>query len=113
MKIATLTTTRGDRPQFFEFAKVQMDLQTVDIDFRYYIGYTPESSEPDLTQRFRKGIDLAKGTEFHNNGPGSEKIFIYRRSRSPFHCQGLCDQNPGAKDTDQFFNKGFWYASTC
>lgn len=60
MKIATITPTRGDRPQFFEFARVQLDRQTVQPDNRYYMAYKPDNGVPDLIQRVRRGIELAR-----------------------------------------------------
>lgn len=60
MKIAAITPTRGDRKQFFDFARVQLDSQTVQPDARYYMAYTPENGAADLIQRVRKGIELAR-----------------------------------------------------
>lgn len=70
MKIATITPTRGDRPQFFDFARVQLDNQTVQPDTRLYMAYEPENGVFDLTQRVRKGVAMAKNY-------GAEAVVIW------------------------------------
>jgi hypothetical protein len=67
--IATLTVTRGDRPQFFEFCKEQIASQTLKPDKAYFISYPPKGSEFDLVERIKMGYHLAKSE-------GIEKVFI-------------------------------------
>lgn len=57
---AVIVPTRGDRPQFFEFCKWQLDRQTLQPKNRYYIAYEPESEEMDLVKRIKSGVELAK-----------------------------------------------------
>lgn len=57
---AVIVPTRGDRPQFFEFCKHQLDRQTIQPKARYYIAYEPENNEMDLVRRIKSGIELAK-----------------------------------------------------
>lgn len=58
--IATLTMSRGDRPQFLEFCKEQIARQTLKPDKAYFITYPAKGNEFDLTQRFRIGYEMAK-----------------------------------------------------
>lgn len=67
--IATLTVTRGDRPQFFEFCKEQIARQTLKPDKAYMVTYPPKGNEFDLVQRFRVGYDMAVAD-------GAEKVFV-------------------------------------
>lgn len=60
MKIAAITPTRGDRPEFLEHCKYLMEKQTRKPDKHYIIDYPPESDEVDLIPRIRKGIEMAK-----------------------------------------------------
>lgn len=66
MRIATLTTTRGDRRIFSDFARVQVELQTVDPSFVYIIDSPPHNTEFDLVTRVKKGIEMARndGVEY-------------------------------------------------
>ena len=69
MKIAAITPTRGDRPQFLAHCKYLMQQQTRQPDKHYIIDYEPISTEPDLVPRIKKGIELAKAD-------GMDYIFI-------------------------------------
>lgn len=60
MKIATITPTRGDRPELFNFCVQQIDRQTVQPDQKLFVGFQPESRHPDLTRRVRIGYEMAK-----------------------------------------------------
>jgi len=60
MKIAAITTTRGDRGQFLEQCKKLMKNQTRKLDFHFIIDYLPINDDIDLIDRFRLGIKLAK-----------------------------------------------------
>lgn len=60
MKIATLTPTRGDRPELFNFCRQQIDRQTVQPNDKYFMAFQPADRQPDLTRRIRQGYDLAK-----------------------------------------------------
>ena len=63
--IATITPTRGDRPQFLKHCKRQLARMNTPIK-SYFIDYPPASSDMDLVQRIRVGILQAKaeGYEF-------------------------------------------------
>ena len=69
MKIAAITPTRGDRPQFVEHCKYLMQAQTRRPDKHYVIDYAPLNNDCDLIPRIKKGIDLAKAD-------GMDYIFI-------------------------------------
>lgn len=56
-KIGTLTIDRGDRPQFLEFCKQQLNNQTLQPDVKLIFDEKPKSSLPDLTYRYRKGFE--------------------------------------------------------
>lgn len=60
MKIAAITPTRGDRPEFLEHCKYLMEQQIRKPDKHYIIDYPPENDEVDLITRIRKGIEMAK-----------------------------------------------------
>lgn len=69
MKIAAITPTRGDRPQFVEHCKYLMQQQTRRPDKHYIIDYPPINNNCDLIPRIKKGIELAKAD-------GMDYIFI-------------------------------------
>lgn len=60
MTIATLTPTRGDRPELFKFCRQQIDRQTAQPLNRYFMAFQPVDRQPDLTRRIRQGYELAK-----------------------------------------------------
>lgn len=60
MKIAAITPTRGDRPQFVEHCKYLMQNQTRVPDKHYIIDFPPINDECDIVPRIKKGIELAK-----------------------------------------------------
>lgn len=59
MKIATLTTTRGDRPQFVRQAVRLLDAQTRQPDVRYLVDTPPTSDRPDSYLRLQQGLQRA------------------------------------------------------
>lgn len=67
--IATITMSRGDRPQFLEFCKEQIARQTVKPDKAYFITYPANGLEFDLTQRFKMGYEMAKAD-------GVERLYV-------------------------------------
>lgn len=67
--IATLTPSRGDRPELLAFCKEQIGRQTIKPDATYFIDYTPVDDQFDLTERIRRGFEYAKKD-------GHEIIFI-------------------------------------
>ncbi len=69
MKIAAITPTRGDRPQFVEHCKYLMQAQTRKPDKHYIIDHQPINDDCDLIPRIKKGIELAKAD-------GMDYIFI-------------------------------------
>lgn len=64
MKFATLTPTRGDRPQFLEFCKHQLSRMIVKPDASYFIDYPPVDNEVDLIGRIMQGVIQAKNDGF-------------------------------------------------
>jgi hypothetical protein len=58
-KFCAITPTRGDRPQFLEHCKMQMKRQLMQPGDHFIIDYKPKGDIPDLTQRIRRGIQLA------------------------------------------------------
>lgn len=64
MGFCTITTTRGDRPQFLAFCKRQLSRMTVKPDKSYFIDYPPKSEDVDLIPRVREGIKQAKADGF-------------------------------------------------
>lgn len=65
MKIATLTPTRGDRPELFNFCRQQIYRQTVQPDTKIFMALQPVDRHPDLTKRIRLGYELAKMQGIH------------------------------------------------
>ena len=61
--IATITPTRGDRPQFLANCKQQLARMNTPVK-SYFIDYPPKSSEIDLIARVREGIRQAKADGF-------------------------------------------------
>lgn len=59
--IATITPTRGDRPELLEFCKHQLSRMTVKPEKSYFIDYKPESDE---RERVREGVEMAKADGF-------------------------------------------------
>jgi hypothetical protein len=55
MKIGVLIPSRGDRPEFLEFAKKQMSRQTLQPDFIEIVDDPPLSDKKDITYRYRIG----------------------------------------------------------
>lgn len=60
MTIATLTPTRGDRPELFNFCRQQIESQTVQPGTKYFMGAQPTDRQPDLTKRIREAYESAK-----------------------------------------------------
>jgi hypothetical protein len=60
MKIAAITPTRGDRPQFIKHCKYLMAQQTVKPDLHIILDAIPENNEIDLVKRIKIGVALAK-----------------------------------------------------
>lgn len=60
MTFATLTPTRGDRKELFQFCRGQLDRQTLQPQKRYYIFFSPSDNKPDLVKRVKNGIELAR-----------------------------------------------------
>jgi hypothetical protein len=60
MNIATLTPTRGDRPELFNFCREQIEAQTVQPTDKYFIAFQPTDRQPDITKRIKNGYELAK-----------------------------------------------------
>ncbi len=59
-RFATITPTRGDRPQFLAFCQHQLSRMNVKPDKSYFIDYTPINNQVDLIPRLKEGIELAK-----------------------------------------------------
>lgn len=57
---ASLTPSRGDRPQFIDHCFKQIDRMTVKPDKIYHINYHPESESYDLKTRLHRGYLKAK-----------------------------------------------------
>lgn len=66
MKFALVIPTRGDRPQFIEQCKLLIARQTLQPTEVLWMDYKPESNRKDITQRYRRGVELAtkKGYQF-------------------------------------------------
>lgn len=65
MKFATITPTRGDRPQFLEFCKHQISRMERKPDASYFVDYKPSASlTPDLVERVRVGVFQAQADGF-------------------------------------------------
>lgn len=62
--VATLTYDRGDRPQFMDFCKVQIDRMKVDA--HCIVDYHPIDSQVDLIPRFKKGLREIKAAGIDN-----------------------------------------------
>jgi len=57
LKIGVVIPTRGDRPDFVDFAVRQMESQTMKVDQFEIVDHPAESKEVDLASRFRIGIE--------------------------------------------------------
>jgi hypothetical protein len=66
---ATITPTRGDRPELLEFCKHQLSRMSVKPDKSYFIDYKPESQAIDLVERVKRGVAQA-------SFDGFEHVFI-------------------------------------
>lgn len=66
---ATITPTRGDRPELLEFCKYQLSRMSVKPDKSYFIDYKPTSEKIDLVERVKEGVEQAKKD-------GYEYVFI-------------------------------------
>ncbi len=66
---ATITPTRGDRPELLEFCKYQLSRMSVRPDKSYFIDYKPTSERIDLVERVKQGVEQAKND-------GYEYVFI-------------------------------------
>lgn len=64
MTFATITPSRGDRPELLEFCKYQLSRMEVKPDKSYFIDYKPESERIDLVDRVKKGVEMAKADGF-------------------------------------------------
>jgi hypothetical protein len=64
-RVAVVIPTRGDRPQFLDFAYQQILLQTKQPDIIEIMDYPPKSDDKDITQRYRAGVlqAVAKGAD--------------------------------------------------
>jgi hypothetical protein len=58
---ATITTTRGDRSQFLENCKKQINRFTIQPKHVIIVDEEPKSNAVDLTRRLKMGITAAKG----------------------------------------------------
>jgi len=63
MEFCTITPTRGDRPEFLEFCKHQLNRMIVKPTDCYFIEFPP-CNKPDLVERLQYGINLAKRDGF-------------------------------------------------
>jgi len=61
---ATITPSRGDRPELLEFCKHQLSRMTVKPSKSYFIDYKPTSERIDLIDRVKQGVDQAKADGF-------------------------------------------------
>lgn len=59
MRIATITPTRGDRPQFLKMALKLINLQTRQPDEIIVVNDPPKSSEIDINGRYHEGCKRA------------------------------------------------------
>ena len=64
VKFCTITPDRGDRPQFLNFCRHQLDRMTVKPDKSYFILDEPKNSRPDLTWRIKLGLHMAERDGF-------------------------------------------------
>lgn len=64
MKFCTITPDRGDRPQFLNFCRHQLDRMTVKPDHSYFILDEPKNSKADLTWRIKLGLFMAERDGF-------------------------------------------------
>lgn len=55
-----ITPDRGDRPEFLEHCRMQMERQTLRPGDHFIINSKPKNNEPDLIRRIQIGIDCAK-----------------------------------------------------
>lgn len=67
---ATITPTRGDRPELLERCKAQLQRQTLQPTKSYFIDYAPLGGAVDLVPRIISGIDQAKRD-------GIDRVFIW------------------------------------
>lgn len=66
---ATITPTRGDRPQFLEFCRHQLSRMTLKPDKSYFIDYPPTDDRKDLIARVKMGVGMARADGF-------DKVYI-------------------------------------
>lgn len=60
MNIATITPTRGDRAELFNFCQQQIDRQTCQPSTKFFMGAQPIDRQPDLTKRIREAYESVK-----------------------------------------------------
>ena len=72
IRIATVTPTRGDRPEFLEHSKRLMERQTVRPDMRIVVDYPPRTEGVDIKERYRAGLERA----FNGPNPADIAFFI-------------------------------------
>lgn len=60
MKIATITPTRGDRAELFNFCTQQLSRQTLQPNNVITVPFSPSDDQPDLVKRVKHGYQLAK-----------------------------------------------------
>lgn len=60
MTFATITPTRGDRPEFLSFCKHQLSRMNTKPTKSYFIDYTPKDGNYDLIPRIKQGIKQAQ-----------------------------------------------------
>lgn len=64
MKVAIVIPTRGkERQNFVDFQVEMMKRQTKRPDYTFVIDHPPLNEECDITQRFRMGVEMARGTD--------------------------------------------------
>lgn len=61
MKVGVLIPTRGDRPQFLQFAHRQLANQTHQPDEVLVVDHAPSGDKPDITHRYRTGCAQLQG----------------------------------------------------
>ena len=59
MKIAAIIPTRGDRPEFLNFAMFQLSRQSLQPDFIEVVNDPPTDHNKDITKRYRLGTERA------------------------------------------------------
>ena len=64
VSFCTITPSRGDRPEFLNFCKHQLDRMNTQPCKSYFIDYTPKNGEVDLVPRIQEGIRQAKHDGF-------------------------------------------------